>query len=234
MKKLISLLFLVCLGYSLLAQKSEVPYRQKSHFYNSVIFDKSPIIPPAIADSEAVRLDQVKELTNFDTEIIQTIPVETVGIDVQAVEFASYPTTFVKLTNSKTTTSLSLTDIPGLSVTLEAATFYEVDAFLNPAISSDSFGARFAIYYEDGIDAVVTGYWFGAKTSATTFLTPCMGFNSTDAVYFNEDHMVGAIMFKGTVYSGSEVKNLTLRFSKVSSGDVTVFPISFLKITKLF
>jgi len=133
------------------------------------------------------------------------------------------------MVSSANTTGQTLTNITGLSKTLNAYANYEFEAVLNIGVSADAYGIGIGMSYNGGAGAIMVAPMMGAVTNATSKSITIDTFDYAYSGWLTTSGQYGSILIKGLIYTGSTSQPLTVQFLKTTSGTVTVYSLSYLK-----
>lgn len=140
---------------------------------------------------------------------------------------------YARVTGSNaTTTGQALVDVTGLTVSLVANAVYEFEVVMSASTSAVTTGTAYGIQYS-AAGATIESHITGASTSTATKTLRINSFNSATALYLATSAQTGGILIKGTVTTGANAGDLSVRHLKLTSGTSTVFIGSFLKVTRI-
>lgn len=135
------------------------------------------------------------------------------------------------VTTTPTTTGQALVDITGMSVSLIANARYEVEMLVIGSVTAVTTGNGYGIQYSAAL-ATIDGLFTGSLTTTASKTTRTNAFNTSNQAWLTTSAQTGGVVFKGTVITGANAGTLTGRHLKVTSGTSTVFPGSYLKVTR--
>lgn len=137
----------------------------------------------------------------------------------------------VQTSQDRATTNTTATDVPDLSIALEASSVYEFEAILRVA-SSSTAGCKYAIQFS-AAGAAAYAIYTGATAATTAAVTATNALNSLEATAFIAAAIDGLVVIRGLVFTGVNPGNFTIRQAKVTSGTATVRANSTLKVRKV-
>ncbi len=169
--------------------------------------------------------------------VVTTIPGAPVGLQrVTKIDWSVvtpdhlFPIYTRVVGGSVTTTGQVLTDITGLTQTLQPNSIYEIEASLSVQTSNVTTGTGYGINYTG--TANIEGQIIGS-TTATASKQLRINANNTPATGFLiVSNLTGGIFIKLGI-STTTTGTLSIRHLKTTSGTSTVFPGSYLKIAKI-
>jgi len=135
------------------------------------------------------------------------------------------------MTSSANTTGQILVNITGLSKTLNSGVNYEFEVVLSIGVSADVTGIGIGMSYNSGVGAIMSGAMFGSLTNASTKSVTIDTFNTAYSGWLTTSGQYGSIYIKGIIYTGTTSQPLTVQFLKTTSGTVTVYSLSYLRVT---
>lgn len=134
------------------------------------------------------------------------------------------PPLFARVTGSDaTTSSTSLADITGLSLTLEANKVYKFEANLVCVTSADANGTKYGVNFS-AVGATVSAVILAPSSSTATRAETITAFNSTAGLsnYLLTSGQTGGVVIRGTIVTGSNGGTFTIQHQKNTSGTSTV------------
>lgn len=133
----------------------------------------------------------------------------------------------------RTTTNTTATDIPDLSVALEANSYYEFEATLRMN-SSSSAGLKLAtVFSAAGADGLAYYYGPAASGAAAGFQAVQVVSDGTlSSTYCQFTSPDGIIKIVGAIKTGANTGNFKIQFAKQTSGTATCRQGSVLKVRK--
>ena len=142
-------------------------------------------------------------------------------------------TSYARVTGSNaTTTGQALVDVTGLILPLVANAVYEFEAVLSTSTTNVTTGTAYGIQYS-AAGATVEAHITGSSTATASKTLRINSFNSATALYQATSNQTGGMVIKGTVTTGANAGDLSIRHLKLTSGTSTVMIGSFLKITRI-
>ena len=157
-------------------------------------------------------------------DLVATIPVVVGGWD-----------SVVFTTADRATTNSTLTDIPDLSVALAINSWYEFEALLWMDSSTTAGGRVAHAYSAAGAIGGCNGDGaLNPASSNTTWHTQLGAAGGTSAsIVLTTASTKGAVFLKGFVVTGANAGNLTIQQLKITSGTITTYKGSVLKVRKV-
>jgi hypothetical protein len=131
-----------------------------------------------------------------------------------------------------TTTGQALVDITGLSVALIANAVYHFEANLPVSTSAVTTGTRYGVNFS-GAGATVSAIITGSSTSTADKTERISALNTATGTFLTTSAQSGGISIKGTITTGANAGNLTIKHLKVSSGTSTIFIGADLKAERI-
>jgi hypothetical protein len=158
-----------------------------------------------------------------------TAPISTA---IPNVDYA-IPSSYGRVvTTNATTTGQTLTDITGMTVTLEANTVYELNVVMTCQSSSNA-GNQYGVQFT-GAGATIEASIIGRAGNATTNRNERINsFNVATGTFIGSANATGGIRIGGVVQTGVNGGTLSIRHLKVTSGTSTVFINSFVRVSKI-
>ncbi len=171
--------------------------------------------------------DMIKVIrTNFieidSTKLSINIPPNTIGI----------PSYYNVAANASTNQS-TLIDIPGLVIPLLANSVYEFDVVMSVGVTAVATGVQYGVNYSvpgATVEAIITG-------PATTGAAKSKRINEltvpTEA-FLVEANLQGGTRITGSIITGPNAGNLSIKHLKVTSGLSVIFANSYARVTRIF
>ena len=134
--------------------------------------------------------------------------------------------------SNATTTGQALVDITGLTAALIPNAVYEFEANMSCSVSAVTTGISYGIQYSAAgatVEAIVTG----ASSTTASKSERISVLNTASTAFLASSGQNGGVRITGTIITGANAGNLTMRHLKITSGTSTVFINSFLKVTRV-
>lgn len=131
-----------------------------------------------------------------------------------------------------TTTGQTLTDVTGLSAALVANSIYQFEANLSVSTSAVTTGVQYGVNYS-AAGATIEANIVGASSTTASKTERISVLNTATTTFLATSAQSGGIRITGSVITGANAGNLTIKHLKVTSGTSTVFINSFLKVTRI-
>ena len=130
----------------------------------------------------------------------------------------------------RTTTGQALVDIADLSIALEPSMTYEFQATLGVQASTTA-GNQYGVQYS-AAGASVEAQIIGTLAAAGVRNDRITALNTATPAYVTSG-ATGGVVIEGTITTGVNAGNLTIRHLKVTSGTSTVFAKSILRVRRI-
>lgn len=163
-----------------------------------------------------------REFTRLDTSKLSVnIPPDTKGVS-----------SYYAITSNQTTNSPTLVDVPGMSVALLPNAVYEFDAVLLAGVTNVATGVQYGVNYT-GAGARVAAIISAPFTTNVTKSKNITEVNIPTETFFTEANLQGGTRITGSIVTGANPGNFSIKHLKVSTGFSVIFSNSYLKITRI-
>lgn len=130
------------------------------------------------------------------------------------------------------TTGQALVDITGLSNALVANAVYEFEAVMSCTVSAVTTGISYGVQFS-AAGATVEANISAASSTTATKTERISAFNAATTAFLASSGQSGGVNIRGTIVTGANPGNLTIRHLKITSGTSTVRINSFLRTIRI-